>query len=94
MDLSYAEVRYIAKLARLELSEKEVESYTAQLSTVLEYMQQLDELNLKDVEPLTHVFQMQNVFREDKVAMSLPQKQILQNGPEVQSGHFKVPQIL
>ena len=93
MSLSEKDVQYVARLARLELSEEEVQRFSRQLSSILEYVEQLNVLDVKDVEPLAHVLDLKNVFREDEAKPSLPQKEILSNGPETMAGHFRVPKI-
>ncbi len=93
MSLSEKDVQYVARLSRLELSEAEVRQFSQQLSSILGYIEQLNKLDTKDVEPLSHVLDLKNVFREDAVKPSLPQKEILANGPETAAGHFRVPKI-
>ena len=94
MTLSEKDVHYVAKLARLEVADAEVAKYTQQLGNILQYIEQLNKLDTTQVEPLTHVLDMKNVFRKDEVTPSLTQGEVLSNGPEVQSGHFKVPKIM
>ena len=94
MSLSEKDVQYVAKLARLEVTDQEVAKYTQQLDNILEYVQQLNKLDTTNVEPLAHVLDLKNVTREDKPAPSLTQQEVLSNGPEVQSGHFRVPKIM
>jgi aspartyl-tRNA(Asn)/glutamyl-tRNA(Gln) amidotransferase subunit C len=92
--LSEKDVQYVAKLARLEVTDQETAKYTQQLANILQYVEQLGKLDTANVEPLTHPLDVKNVYRKDEVVPSLPQKDILSNGPEVQSGHFKVPKIM
>jgi aspartyl-tRNA(Asn)/glutamyl-tRNA(Gln) amidotransferase subunit C len=94
MALSEKDVQYVAKLARLEVTDQEVAKYTDQLGDILQYVEQLNLLDTSNVEPLTHPLDMKNVFREDEIQPSLTQQEVLSNGPEVQSGHFKVPKIM
>jgi aspartyl-tRNA(Asn)/glutamyl-tRNA(Gln) amidotransferase subunit C len=94
MSLSEKDVRYVALLSRLEVTDEEATRYTQQLSSILGYIEQLDALDTKDVEPLSHVLDLKNVFREDVVSPSLPQAEVLSNAPEPQAGHFKVPKIM
>ncbi len=94
MSLSEKDVQYVAKLARLEVTEQEVAKYTQQLGNILGYIEEMSKLDTSNVEPLTHPLDMKNVFREDLVKPSLTQKEVLANGPEVQSGHFRVPKIM
>jgi aspartyl-tRNA(Asn)/glutamyl-tRNA(Gln) amidotransferase subunit C len=92
--LSEKDVQYVAKLARLEVTDQEVAKYTQQLANILQYVEQLNKLDTTNVEPLTHPLDMKNVFREDVVKPSLTQQEVLSNAPEPQSGHFKVPKIM
>jgi len=92
--LSEKDVQYVAKLARLEVTDQETAKYTQQLGNILQYVEQLNKLDTTNVEPLTHPLDVKNVFRKDEVAPSLSQKDVLSNGPEVQSGHFRVPKIM
>ena len=94
MSLSEKDVQYVAKLARLEVTDQEVAKYTQQLGNILDYVQQLSKLDTTNVEPLAHVLDLKNVTRPDKPAPSLTQQEVLSNGPEVQSGHFRVPKIM
>ncbi len=94
MALSEKDVQYVAKLARLEVTNEEVAKYTQQLANILQYVEQLNQLDTSNVEPLTHPLDMKNVFREDVVVPSLTQQEVLSNAPEPQSGHFKVPKIM
>ncbi|MHC4259354.1 MAG: Asp-tRNA(Asn)/Glu-tRNA(Gln) amidotransferase subunit GatC [Planctomycetota bacterium] len=89
-----AEVRKVARLARLELSEAEVEEFTVQLSAILEYMEKMDELDTTDVEPLAHCLPITNVFREDLVKGSIGVEKALANAPQRDGEFFKVPKIL
>ncbi len=94
MALTEKDVQYVAKLARLEITEAEAAKYTEQLGNILQYVEQLNKLDTAHVEPLTHPLDMKNVFRPDVNEPSLTQKEVLSNGPEVQAGHFKVPKIM
>ena len=88
------EVRKVAKLARLKLSDKEIAAFSGQLSAILEYMDKLDELDTTDVKPLAHCLPISNVFREDKPKQSLGTEKTLANAPERDGDFFKVPKIL
>ena len=94
MSLSEKDVQYVAKLARLEVTDQEVAKYTQQLANILEYVEQLNKLDTSKVEPLTHPLDVKNVFRPDELKPSLTQVEVLSNAPEPQSGHFKVPKIM
>ena len=94
MRVPIEEVEHIARLARLELTEQEKERYSVQLGQILEYMEQLSKLDLKDVPPTSHILPLKNVFREDVVKESLPQEEALRNAPQKEGGYFKVPKAL
>ena len=94
MKISKQEVEHVAKLARLELAEEEKEKLIDQLSNILTYVETLNELDTKGVEPTSHVLDIKNVMRDDVSAPSLPQEQALANAPEKAAGHFKVPKII
>lgn len=85
----------MARLARLEFSEEEVKAFTHQLNRILEYVDQLRELDTSDVEPTFHVMAQTNVMREDKIGPSLPQQDALENAPDRDMrGFFRVPKII
>ncbi len=88
------EVRHVALLARLELSEAEEERMTGQLNSILEYMDKLNQLDTKDVAPTTHAIQLQNVFRPDLVQCSLDRKEALANAPGTDGVNFVVPKVI
>ena len=94
MALTEKDVRYVARLSRLDVTDEEATKYTQQLSSILSYIEQLNQLDTKNVEPLSHVLDMKNVFRKDEVKPSLTQAEVLSNAPDPQSGHFKVPKIM
>jgi len=94
MKITDREVRYVADLARLELSPDEVEMFTADMNRILAYMDQLDELDTGGVEPTSHVLSLKNVFREDVVGESLTVDEVLANAPRREKGHFVVPKII
>jgi aspartyl-tRNA(Asn)/glutamyl-tRNA(Gln) amidotransferase subunit C len=94
MKITAKEVRYVADLARLELSPEEVELFTGDMNRILDYMDQLNELDTGGVEPTSHVLSLKNVFREDVVVESLPVDEVLANAPRREKGHFVVPKII
>ena len=89
-----AQVRKVAKLSRLELSETEVEEFTGQLSAILDYVEKMNELDTEGVEPLAHCLPISNVFREDDARESLGTDAVLANAPQRDEDFFKVPKIL
>jgi len=94
MKLSREEVLHIARLARLGLTEEDVERFREQLSNILENFEVLKEVESEGVPPTTHAVPLQNVLREDEVAPSLPQDEVLVNAPQQEEGHFKVRAVL
>ena len=94
MKITAGEVRYVAELARLELSTEEVELFTGDMNRILDYMDQLNELDTGGVEPTSHVLSLKNVFREDVVGESLTVDEVLANAPRREKGHFVVPKII
>jgi aspartyl-tRNA(Asn)/glutamyl-tRNA(Gln) amidotransferase subunit C len=94
MKLSYEQVRHIAWLARLGLSEEDVEKFSLQLSNILENFEILKEVDTTDVPPATHTIPLQNVLREDEVTQSYSQAEILSNAPRQAEKCFKVQAIL
>jgi len=89
-----AQVRHVARLARLDLTDEEVDRFSRQLSAILDYMEKLRELETDSVEPPAHCLPIRNVFREDVVGESLGAKLALENAPERVENFFKVPKIL
>jgi aspartyl-tRNA(Asn)/glutamyl-tRNA(Gln) amidotransferase subunit C len=94
MKLSYEQVRHIAWLARLGLSDDEVERFSLQLSNILENIEILQQVDTADVPPATHTIPLQNVLRKDDVAESYPQSEVLSNAPKQAEKCFKVQAIL
>ena len=94
MSLSLDQTRWVAHLARLELSDAELADMTRQLSAVLDYVQQLNQVNTAGVEPLAHPLDIQNVFRADEPAASLPADAALSNAPDRRDNFFAVPAVL
>ena len=92
--LSAEQVHWIARLARLELSEGELVTMAAQLSEVIGYFAQLQQVNTEGVEPMAHALDLQNVFRADDPAPSLPVDEALANAPKRQQDFFAVPAVL
>jgi aspartyl-tRNA(Asn)/glutamyl-tRNA(Gln) amidotransferase subunit C len=90
MKLSIDEVRHVANLARLGLSEEELEALATQLSIILEYINKLDEIDTSAIPPTAQVGELRDVMREDEVGSSLPQEAALQNAPAREDGYFRV----
>ena len=94
MALTSAEVLHIARLARIALTEAEVERFTAQLSGILDHFDALSAVETEGVEPTAHPLPLSNVMREDLVAPSLNQDDALANAPRVEDGYFRVRAVL
>lgn len=94
MKISKNEVEHVANLARLNLSDDELETMTGQLDTILSYVDKLEELDTSEVKPTTHVFSVSNAFREDEVKDSLSQDEAVKNGPEQNGEFFQVPRVI
>ena len=88
------QVRKVAKLSRLELTEAEVEEFTGQLSAILDYVEKINELDTTNVEPMAHCLPISNVFRQDIAKESLGTEKALANAPKRDGEFFKVPKIL
>jgi aspartyl-tRNA(Asn)/glutamyl-tRNA(Gln) amidotransferase subunit C len=85
------QVLHVARLARLKLTDEEVERMSSELSAVLDHIEQIGELDLEGVEPTSHVVPVENVLREDKPRPSWPREQILELAPEASNIGFEVP---
>ena len=94
MALLIDEVAKVALLARLRVSPEELQTFTGQLNTIVEFMAQLQNLDTKDVEPLAHGVEVRNVFREDVRGPSLPRDAALANAPKRNAESFLVPAVL
>ena len=92
--ISSADVAYVAKLAHLCFDEQQAQDMAGKLGSILEYMQQLNEIDTTGVELTTHVLPINNVFREDVPGVQLSNDQALANAPEREDNFFRVPRIL
>ena len=92
--ISPEQVAHVAHLARLQLSEAEQEQFTAQLGAILDYMEQLNEVPTDGVEPTSHVLDLVNVFREDRVQQTVTVDEALHNAPESAHQYVVVPRIV
>ena len=94
MPVSKEEVINIANLAKLQITEEEVEKYTQDLNNILEYMQKLNEIDTSNVEPLSHPVENKNVFREDILRPSVTTEDALKNAPDRTDKFFRVPKVI
>lgn len=94
MKLSREEVKHLALLARLGLSEAELERFGEQLSNILDNFEILQEVDTANVPPTSHSIALENVLREDEAIPSLPVEEVLSNAPESEENQFKVRAVL
>jgi len=94
MKLTREDVLHIARLARLGLTETEVERFREQLSNILENFEILQPVDTANIPPTAQSITLQNIVRDDEVAVSLPQDQILANAPQKDGNYFRVRAVL
>ena len=87
-------IDHIAMLARLKLTNDEKEVFSGQLDSIIEYINKLNELDTKNIEPTAHVLDLKNVFRDDELRPSLPVDNALRNAPERTENFYQVPKII
>ncbi len=92
--ISVDQVKHVAHLARLGITEEEAEKFTKQLDSIITFAEQLNELDTDNVEPTSHVLELKNVLREDIPAEGLPREEVLKNAPEHIEGQIMVPAII
>lgn len=88
------QVRKVASLARLELSDAEQQQFTGQLNAILDYVQQLDELDTQEVAPTTRAIEVSNITRPDQLETFADREAILDSAPDREEDFFKVPKIM
>ncbi|MCC6545349.1 MAG: Asp-tRNA(Asn)/Glu-tRNA(Gln) amidotransferase subunit GatC [Nitrospirae bacterium] len=94
MKITRKEVEHVAKLARLALRDEEIDTLTGQLSNILTYVEKLNELDTKNIDPTSHVLPIKNVLREDEVKISLDREKALGNAPDRTEEFFRVPKVI
>ena len=92
--MSKIDVDYVAKLARIGLTDSEKERFAKDLSGILDYIDKLNQLNTEQVPPTSHILGLQNVFRKDEVLPSLGIDEALANAPMKDGTSFKVPRVI
>ena len=85
------QVLHVARLARLKLSDDEVEQMSGELSSILDHIEKIAELDLDGVEPTSHVVELENVLRADEPRPSLPRERALEQAPDADEAGFRVP---
>ena len=94
MKISRKEVQHVAALARLDLAEEEQERLTTELDSILGYMEKLSELDTTDIDPLAHVIDLVNGFREDRIVNQPRTDELLANAPARDDDFISVPKII
>jgi len=92
--ISPEQVKHVAKLARLSLSDERLAKLAGQLESILEYVAKIQSVDVSGVEPMAHAMPIANVFREDVVEPSLTVEQVLANAPDADPPFFKVPKVI
>jgi len=92
--ISTDQVKHVAHLARLAITDEEAEMFTKQLDAIITFAEQLNELDTENVPPTSHVLDMKNVLREDIPAQGIPVEDVLKNAPDHKDGQVRVPAIL
>ncbi len=91
--ISTDDVKHVAKLARLELTEDEIIKYSRQLGEILKYVEQMNEVNTDNIEPMAHPVPVYNVMRDDAVKYEQTKEEMMSNAPYEENGFFRVPKI-
>jgi aspartyl-tRNA(Asn)/glutamyl-tRNA(Gln) amidotransferase subunit C len=94
MSVTIKDVEHVAALARLSFTDEEKRELTSHLNQILAYMEQLNRLDTSNIEPLSHVIELMNVFRDDVVTPGLPREEALKNAPSTDGEFFKVPRVI
>ena len=88
------DLRHIARLSRLHLTDEELKFFETQVSQILSFVDKLKEVNVEGVEPTSHPLALSNVFREDEIKHSIPIEGFLKNAPRARGKFFEVPKII
>ncbi|WP_372639259.1 Asp-tRNA(Asn)/Glu-tRNA(Gln) amidotransferase subunit GatC [Fodinibius sp.] len=94
MSVTKKDVKYVADLAHLQLTEEESESLVHDMNQILDYMTTLEEVDTSDVEPLEHVIDLEYRLRDDKAEEPLPHEDALKNAPDADTDYFRVPRVI
>lgn len=92
--LDKEQVAYIAKLARINLDEKEMELLSGQLHSIIDFIDQLKSADINQVNPTSHILPASNILRQDELKPTLPIAKTLANAPQKKEGFFKVPKVI
>ena len=88
------DIEHVAKLARLKLTDAEKKRFSNQMETIIKYIEKLNELDTKNVEPTAHVLGLENVFRDDIATNPLTDQDPINDSPAHSKGHYEVPKII
>ena len=91
--ISTDDVKHVAKLARLELTDDEINKYSKQLDSIIKYVEQMNEVDTTGIEPMPHAIPVYNVMREDVVKYEQTKEELMANAPYEEDGFFRVPKI-
>jgi len=94
MNISKEELKHIADLSNLYFTDEELEKYAKDMSSIVEFANQLNDVDTTNVELTTSILGEYNVFREDEVKPSFKREELLKNAPEQQDGMFKIPKVI
>ncbi len=94
MSISKEEVKHIAKLSKLNLTEQELDKYTNDLSDIVNFANELSNIDVDGIKPTAHILDIKNVFRKDEVQPSYDREQILKNAPSKDAGCISVPKVV
>ncbi|NIP38891.1 MAG: Asp-tRNA(Asn)/Glu-tRNA(Gln) amidotransferase subunit GatC [Candidatus Dadabacteria bacterium] len=94
MKITTENVKEVAELTRLEFAEDEIEDFRSQFENILKFISKLDELDIDDVKPTTHVLDISTPMREDVVADWIVQDEAMKNAPQPEDGFFGVPKVI
>ena len=94
MSISKEEVKHIAKLSKLNLTEQELDKYTNDLSDIVNFANELSNIDVDGIKPTAHILDIKNVFRKDEVQPSYDREQLLKNAPSKDAGCISVPKVV
>ena len=94
MNITKEQLKHIANLSNLSFSDEELEKYLVDMTGIVDFVNQLNEINTDDVEITTSILGEYNIFREDEIKQSFDRELLLQNAPDSQDGMFKIPRVI
>lgn len=94
MSVSIEQVRYIASLARLRFTDEEERRLAEQMNDILKYIEKLDELDTTGVQPMSHVLDLNNVFRPDVTESRISREEALKNAPDADDAYIRAPKVI